>query len=37
MPDFSEQKKTLSECRRLLDKYGKCILIRPTKSGAKRS
>lgn len=33
MPDFSEQKKTLAECRRLLDKYGKCILIRPTGFG----
>lgn len=33
MPDFSEQAKTLSECRRLLDKYRKCILIRPTGFG----
>lgn len=33
MPDFSEQSKTLAECRRLLDKYRKCILIRPTGFG----
>lgn len=33
MPDFTEQKKTLEDCRRLLDKYGKCFLIRPTGFG----
>ena len=33
MPDFSEQAKTLDECRRLLEKYRKCILIRPTGFG----
>lgn len=33
MPDFSEQSKTLAECRRILDKYHKCILIRPTGFG----
>lgn len=33
MPDFAEQKKTLDDCRRLLAKYGKCFLIRPTGFG----
>lgn len=32
-PDFSEQKKTLDECARLLGKYHKCFLIRPTGFG----
>lgn len=30
---FEEQAKTLNECVRLLDKYKKCILIRPTGFG----
>lgn len=30
---FSEQKKTLADCRRLLDKFNKCMLIRPTGFG----
>lgn len=33
MADFNEQKKTLDDCVRLLDKYGKCFLIRPTGFG----
>ena len=33
MTDFNEQKKTLEDCRRLLDRYGKCFLIRPTGFG----
>lgn len=33
MPDFSEQKKTLDNCRRLLEQYAKCFLIRPTGFG----
>lgn len=35
MPDdkYSEQKKTLADARRLLAKYGKCMVIRPTGFG----
>lgn len=31
--EFSEQRQTLDECARLLDKYKKCFLIRPTGFG----